>query len=75
LGSLTNEESRSFGVPLSFLDADVTYEAQIYTDAEGTTWNTNATKVSISTKEVKSTDTLQLNLAEGGGAAIRFKKL
>lgn len=74
LGSLTNEESRSFEVPLSFLDADATYEAQMYADPEGTTWNTNATKVSISTKEVKSTDTLQLNLAEGGGAAIRFKK-
>lgn len=74
LGSLTNEENRSFEVPLSFLDADATYEAQMYADPEGTTWNTNATKVSISTKEVKSTDTLQLNLAEGGGAAIRFKK-
>ncbi|WP_318345560.1 glycoside hydrolase family 97 protein [Flagellimonas baculiformis] len=75
LGSLTNEESRSFEVPLSFLDADATYEAQMYADPEGTTWNTNATKVSITTKEVKSTDTLQLNLAEGGGTAIRFKKL
>ena len=75
LGSLTNEESRSFEIPLSFLDANATYEAQIYEDAEGTTWNTNATKVSISTKEVKSTDTLQLKLAKGGGAAIRFKKL
>ena len=75
LGSLTNEESRSFEIPLSFLDADATYKAQIYADAEGTTWNTNATKVSISTKKVKSTDALQLNLAKGGGAAIRFKKL
>jgi alpha-glucosidase len=74
LGSLTNEESRAFDIDLSFLDADATYEAQIYADAVGTTWNKNATKVAISTKEVKSTDTLQLNLSEGGGTAIRFEK-
>jgi len=74
LGSLTNEESRSFDIDLSFLDADATYEAQIYADEVGTTWNKNATKVAISTKEVKSTDMLQLNLGEGGGTAIRFEK-
>ncbi len=75
LGSLTNEESRSFEVPLSFLDADATYEAQIYADAEGIKWNKDASNISISTKEVNLTDNLQLNLAEGGGTAIRFKKL
>jgi alpha-glucosidase len=74
LGSLTNEESRSFNIDLSFLDVDATYEAQIYADEVGTTWNRNATKVAISTKEVKSTDMLQLNLGEGGGTAIRFVK-
>ncbi len=75
LGSITNEESRFFEIPLSFLDENATYEAQIYADAEGITWNTNATEIAISTKEVQATDTLQLNLAEGGGTAIRFKKL
>jgi alpha-glucosidase len=75
LGSLTNEESRSFDIDLSFLDADATYEAQIYADEIGTTWNKNATKVAVSTKEVKSTDMLELNLSEGGGTAIRFKKI
>jgi alpha-glucosidase len=74
LGSLTNEESRSFDISLSFLDKNTKYEAQIYADAEGITWNKNATEVVISTKEVTSTDTLQINLAEGGGTAIRFVK-
>ncbi|REE82105.1 alpha-glucosidase [Lutibacter oceani] len=74
LGSLTNEESRSFDIDLSFLDPDATYEAQIYADEVGTTWKKNATKVAITTKEVKSTDTLKLNLGEGGGTAIRFVK-
>ncbi|MDH3323831.1 MAG: glycoside hydrolase family 97 protein [Flavobacteriaceae bacterium] len=75
LGSLTNEAGRSFDIDLSFLEADASYEAQIYADAEGITWNKNATEVSLLTKEVRSTDTLQLRLAEGGGTAIRFKKL
>ncbi len=75
LGSITNEESRSFEIPLSFLDANTSYEAQIYQDSEGITWQSNASKISISTKEVNSSDTLQLNLAQGGGTAIRFKKL
>ncbi|SNR31092.1 glycoside hydrolase family 97 protein [Lutibacter flavus] len=75
LGSLTNEESRSFHIDLSFLDKDVTYEAQIYADEIGTTWNKNATKVAITSKEVKSSDILKINLSEGGGTAIRFKKL
>lgn len=74
LGSLTNEKSRSFDIDLSFLNPNTTYEAQIYTDAEGITWNKNATEVVISSKEVTSTDTLKINLAEGGGTAIRFIK-
>lgn len=74
LGSLTNEKSRSFDLDLSFLEANVIYEAQIYADDESSTWNKNATKIVISTKEVKSTDKLQINLVEGGGTAIRFKK-
>lgn len=75
LGSLTNEKSRSFDINLSFLDPNATYEAQIYADAEGITWNKNASEVAISTKEVTAADILKINLAEGGGTAIRFKKL
>lgn len=74
LGSLTNEKSRSFNIALTFLNHNTSYEAQIYADAEGITWNKNATKVVISSKEVTSKDILQIKLAEGGGTAIRFKK-
>jgi alpha-glucosidase len=72
LGSLTNEEPRTFKIELSFLDPDKKYQAQIYADAEGITWKSNADKVSISKQTVSSTDTLQVKLAPGGGAAIRF---
>lgn len=72
LGSLTNEEPRTFNVALTFLDENKTYEAQIYADAEGITWKNNADKVVISSQAVSSNDTLQLKLAPGGGTAIRF---
>lgn len=74
LGSLTNEESRSFEISLSFLAPNSKYEAQVYADADGITWKKNASEVAISTKIVRSTDTLNLHLAEGGGTAIRFEK-
>ncbi|MFD1314886.1 glycoside hydrolase family 97 protein [Namhaeicola litoreus] len=74
LGSLTNEKSRKFTIDLSFLNDNAVYEAQIYEDAEGISWNTNATQINISSKEVTSKDKLDLVLAEGGGTAIRFVK-
>ena len=75
LGSITNENSRHLDIDLSFLDKNANYEAQIYKDANGITWNNNATKIEIIYKNVKSSDRLKLNLAKGGGTAIRFKKL
>jgi alpha-glucosidase len=74
LGSLTNEEPRTFKIALSFLDQGKQYQAQIYADAEGITWKSNADKVVISQKTVSSSDTLRLKLAPGGGTAIRFTK-
>jgi alpha-glucosidase len=72
LGSLTNEEPRAFKIALSFLDQNKKYQAQIYSDAEGITWKSNADKITISQRLVTSSDTLQLKLAPGGGTAIRF---
>ncbi len=75
LGSLTNEEARTFDINLSFLDKNKQYEAQIYADEKGITWEKDATKIGVSTKQVQSTDQLQINLAPGGGTAIRFKEI
>ncbi len=74
LGSMTNEKARDFNLDLSFL-GEGKYEAQMYTDAEGTDIKNNPTKISITKKEVSSTDKLPLHLGAGGGAAIRFKKI
>lgn len=75
LGSLTNEEGRELTIVLNFLDENAEYEAQIYADAKDIRWNKDATKMTVSTKTVKAGEPLTLNLAPGGGTAIRFKKL
>ncbi len=74
LGSLTNEKSRNLEIKLQFLDPDTIYEAQIYKDAAGISWNKNATEIEILSIDVEQTDKLQLDLAEGGGTAVRFVK-
>lgn len=75
LGSITNEKSRDLEISLSFLDANATYEAQIYADAPGTDETHNPSVVVISKKTVKASDSLELHLGGAGGTAIRFKKI
>jgi alpha-glucosidase len=73
LGAITNEIGRKRSIPCDFLDADKTYRAIIYQDAETTDWKSNPTAYSIEEKPVHSTDSLHLQLAAGGGAAVHFK--
>jgi len=75
LGSTTNEKARELEVELVFLEDGATYEAQIYADAPGISYLNNPEKVEISTMEVTSNTVLPIRLAEGGGMAVRFKKL
>ncbi|NQU88495.1 MAG: glycoside hydrolase family 97 catalytic domain-containing protein, partial [Mariniphaga sp.] len=75
LGSMTNKKSREFEIELSFLAEQAKYEAQIYADAPETGWENNPENVAISKQEVNKNSTLKINLGEGGGTAIRFKKI
>lgn len=70
IGSITDEEARSFDLKLDFLDDDKTYTATIYEDGEGAHWKDNPYPVNIRTVEVKKGEVLKVNLAAGGGAAI-----
>ncbi len=72
LGSLTNEKARNFKVKLSFLDPDKKYLAEIYADGADAHWESNPTSVEISEKIVDADTEMSLNLAAGGGQAIRF---
>jgi len=72
LGSITNSTSRQLDVPLSFLDAGITYTAEMYCDGPGADYKTNPYPVLISKRTVNSSTVLKLDLASGGGAAIKF---
>jgi alpha-glucosidase len=72
LGSITNRESRKLTVSLSFLEEGKTYQAEIYADGNGANYKTNPYPVTIQTKKVNSKTILDLNLASGGGTAIKF---
>ena len=75
LGSITDESPREFTISLDFLDPTNEYKAQIYADGKDADWKTNPFPLDISEKTVKSTDSLTIRLAAGGGQAIRFVEL
>lgn len=72
LGSLTNEKARVAKVSLGFLEKGKTYNAEIYTDGKGADYKTNPYPVEILNQKVDSKTILNLNLASGGGTAIKF---
>jgi alpha-glucosidase len=69
VGAITNWTARTITVPLSFL-GDGKYTAEIYADAPDA--GTNPTHTSYTTQPVDKSTVLILNLATGGGAAIRI---
>lgn len=73
LGSITDDVGRTLEAPLSFLDRNRTYVAEIYRDADDADWKTNPTAYKIEQREVDANTVLPLRLAPGGGIAIRFR--
>ena len=73
VGAITDEEARTFEVPLSFLEPGRSYVAEIYADGEDAHWMTNPLPVEISERTVDAGTTLTLRLAPGGGQAIRIR--
>lgn len=72
LGSVTDENGRTLETPLSFLDRDRTYFAEIYRDADDADWQTNPEAHTIESRPVNAQTILPIRLAPGGGEAIRF---
>jgi alpha-glucosidase len=75
LGATTDENARKLSQPLDFLTPGVRYEAQIYRDGPGADYRTNPLAIEVVRQAVTSKDSLELNLAPGGGTAIRFRAL
>ncbi len=73
VGAITDEEARTFDVPLTFLTPGRKYVAEIYADGPGANWLTNPLPVTISRRSVDVTSRLHLVLAPGGGQAIRIR--
>ncbi len=73
LGALTDEQARQLSVRLNFLDPDQQYVAQLYYDGKEADWKTNPYTMMIEEKRVVRGETLSLDLATSGGAAVRFK--
>src|SRR5256886_75187 len=73
IGAITDEEGRTFDIPLSFLTPGRKYVAEIYADGPGANWLTNPLPVAISKRPGDSTTRLHIVLAPGGGQAIRIR--
>lgn len=71
--AMTNNDGGRVSIPLDFLTPGVKYTAEIYTD--GGEKVKTATQVSVGSRKVKSTDTLDFSLKPRGGVAIRFTRL
>jgi alpha-glucosidase len=75
LGGITDENARKLQQRLDFLAPGKRYEAQIYRDGPGADYRTYPGALTIERRTVTSADTLTLDLAPGGGVAIRFQYL
>ncbi|NJK42757.1 MAG: hypothetical protein HC937_03650 [Aquincola sp.] len=73
LGAISDEQARSFDVPLTFLTPGRRYVAEVYADGPGAHWLTNPLPIAISSRTVTSTTRLRVALAPGGGQAIRIR--
>lgn len=71
-GAITDDKTRILSLKLNFLETGQ-YEATIYADTSET--EKDARKISVETKKVSASDTLEINLNREGGQVIVFKKV
>lgn len=75
VGGVTDELSRSFEVPMSFLDAGENYEVTLYADSEDADYKTNPQSYVISKVSVTSESVVPVTMATGGGFAMSVRKM
>lgn len=74
VGSVTDENARVATMNLSFLPVGKKYEATIYEDSKTAHWKTNPMSYTIRKVKVTNKSTLKINIAPGGGAAIKISE-
>ncbi len=72
LGAVSNEDERNLDISLSFLEAGVSYTAQIYRDGDAAHWIDNPYDLAIESIDVTAETSLPVRLAASGGLAVRF---
>lgn len=70
IGAITDENSRTASIPLSFLNKSKKYIATIYADGDNADWKKNPEVYKVEKFIVDNTTTLKIVLANGGGVAI-----
>jgi len=60
-------------VPLGFLEEGRQYRATVYADGRNADWRSNPYDYDITETRVHRDSVLGLNLAPGGGAAVRLR--
>ncbi len=73
LGSITDEDPRTLLVPLDFLEEGADYIASIYADGPGADYRGNPKSMHIGRQKVNAETVMKIQLAAGGGQAIRFR--
>jgi alpha-glucosidase len=73
VGAIADEEARTLEIPLTFLPERQSFVAEIYADGEGAHWLHDPLPIAISERPVDAGATLTLDLAPGGGQAIRIR--
>ena len=72
IGSISDDSSRNFNLPLSFLK-EGDYQALIYSDKENTDLENRPGVYNKSRTNYTSQDTINIKLSAGGGQAIQLK--
>lgn len=72
VGAITDENDRTLTIPLDFLDPDIGYVAEVWSDAAGTTWKGDPLPVERTEFLATSATELRSSLVGGGGQALRL---
>ena len=73
VGGVNDGTGRTLDLAFDFLDPGKTYVATIYKDGEGATYLTEARhRIAYETRKVRRGDSYAVDLAPGGGLAIRL---
>ena len=75
VGCTAHEGGHNSVLSLDFLDKGKQYEATIYVDAKNADWKKNPKAYTITKQKVNAKTKLKLKAANGGGYAIKIRKL